>query len=117
MLAALIDRDGRPMAEAIAGWSEATRLWQQRAGAVALAPLAPKGDGNFPNFTRLALGVCAANVRDSERFLQTSVGWLLRELSKAEPRAVERFVAEHAELMSREARRMALAKVEGRGRR
>ena len=74
------------MAEAIAGWSEATPLWQRRAGAVALAPLAPKGDGNFPNFTRLALGVCAANVRDSERFLQTSVGWLLRELSKAEPR-------------------------------
>ena len=117
VLAALVRRDGRPVAERIAAWTAAGVLWRRRAAAVALAPLAPDGERAFAGFPELALGVCRANVRSDERFLQTSVGWLLRELSKAEPEAVTAFAAEHADRLSPEARRMALAKVEGRGRR
>lgn len=117
ILAALIERDGRPMAEAIAAWTHSEPLWQRRAAAVALAPLAPRGDENFEGFVELAIEVANANARDDERFMQTSVGWLLRELSKHEPQTVRGFVSEHEGLLSREARRMALAKIEGRGRR
>ena len=117
LLSALVARDGRPMAEALAVWRHAEPLWQRRAAAVALAPLAPRGEASFPGFVELALEVCEANLRDPARFAQTGVGWLLRELSKAEPEQVGDFVAAHEETMSREARRMALAKIEGRGRR
>lgn len=117
VLAALVERNGRPMAEAIAGWRTAEPLWQRRAAAVALAPLAPKGEENFEGFVEVAVTVAEANARDPERFLQTSVGWLVRELSKGQPGVVREFVADHADLLSREARRMALAKLEGRGRR
>ena len=117
VLAPLVERDGRGFAEALATWTDAPGLWRRRAAAVSFAPPAPRGDGVFDGFTALALATAARNVRDAERFSQTGVGWLLRELSKAEPDAVRAFVAEHEESLSREARRMALAKIEGRGRR
>ena len=103
--------DRRAAAEAIAAWRSAERLWQRRAAAVAFVNLAPHGDGFFPGFTALLLDVCATNVRDPARFSQTSVGWLLRELSRAEPDAVAAFVASHGDRMSREARRSATAKL------
>jgi 3-methyladenine DNA glycosylase AlkD len=117
VLSALVERDGRPMAEATTAWTTSEPLWQRRAAAVALAPLAPRGDKNFEGFVELSLEVARANVRDGERFMQTSVGWLLRELSKSDPSAVQEFVREHEPLLSREGRRMSLAKIEGRGRR
>jgi 3-methyladenine DNA glycosylase AlkD len=117
VLSALIERDGRPMAEALAAWTRSDPLWQRGAAAVGLAPLAPRGDQNFEGFVELSIDVARANVRDDERFMQTSVGWLLRELSKTDPSAVQEFVREHERLLSREAHRMALAKIEGRGRR
>ncbi len=117
VLSALIERDGRSMAEAIAAWTESEPLWQRRAAAVALAPLAPRGEENFEGFVELSLEIARANVRDEERYAQTSVGWLLREISKTDPSAVQGFVRDHESLLSREARRMALAKIEGRGRR
>ncbi len=36
-----------------------------------------------------------ANVRSVSPFMQTSVGWLLRELSKYDPQAVRDFVLEY----------------------
>jgi 3-methyladenine DNA glycosylase AlkD len=117
VLSALIERDQRPMAKAIAAWRMSKPLWQRRAAAVALAPLAPRGDQNFKGFVELSIEVARANVRDEARFMQTSVGWLLRELSKTNPSIVQEFVREHDSLLSREARHMALAKIEGRGRR
>ena len=103
--------DRRERAEAIAGWRQAEGLWQKRAAAVAFVDLAPSGDSVFPGFSRLLLSVCAANVRDPARFAQTSVGWLLRELSRAEPALVARFVDDHRDLLSREAHRMAVARL------
>ena len=106
--------DRRERAEAIAAWRSAETLWQRRAAAVAFVNLAPRGEEFFAGFTALVLWVCAANVRDPARFSQTSVGWVLRELSRAEPQAVAAFVAAHAGEMSPEARRTATAKLEPR---
>jgi 3-methyladenine DNA glycosylase AlkD len=97
-------------AAAIAGWRDAPGLWQRRAAAVAFVNLAPRGDGFLTGFVELLLEVCAANVQDSTRWSQTSVGWLLRELSRPEPDRVRAFVAAHPEL-SPEARRNALSRL------
>ena len=104
-------QDRRPRAEAIAGWRHAEALWQRRAAAVSFVNLAPQGEQVFPGFTDLLLGVCARNVEDPARFSQTSVGWLLRELSKARPDAVQDFVSAHRGSMSPEALRAATARL------
>ena len=106
--------DRRHRAEAIAAWRDAPTLWQRRAAAVSFVNLAPHGDEFFPGFTDLLVAVAARNVADRERFSQTSVGWLLRELSRAEPERVRRFVDDHQQLMSREALRAATARLSER---
>ena len=116
VLAPLCRRDGRDFAEPLAAWTQAESLWQRRAPAAALAVLAGK-PAPFAGFAQLAVTICGPLVADPQRFSQTAVGWLMRELSKTEPDVVRRFVERHTSELSREARRMAMAKLEGRGRR
>ena len=116
VLGRLAARDGVEVAEPLARWSDDGPLWLRRAPAAAFASFAGK-PAPFPELGALSLQVCAALVRDEQRFAQTAVGWLLRELSKQLPAEVTAFVEEHAASLSTEARRMALAKIEGRGRR
>lgn len=97
-------------ARAIAGWKEAETLWQRRSAAVAFVSLAPTEPELFPGFTDLLLDVSVANVADPTRWSQTSIGWLLRELSARSPDRVRLFVEAHPE-MSTEARRAATAKL------
>ncbi len=103
------DRQNR--ARLIAEWRHAKPLWQRRAAAVSFVNLAPQGDQFFRGFTSLLLTVCATNVKDPARFSQTSVGWLLRELSKAEPERVRTFVDKHGPQMSKEALKAATARL------
>jgi len=90
------------VAQALARWRSAESAPQRRAACVAFTALAPQGDGALPNLTQLVFTVCAAVVWSPERSDQTAVGWLLRELSRAEPTRVEAFVRRHARFMSRE---------------
>lgn len=98
-------------ARAVAAWRSADQLWQRRAAAVAFVNLAPLGDEVFTGFVDMLLEVCATNVADPTRWSQTSVGWLLRELSKTEPDRVRAFVEQHADQLSPEARKSATAKL------
>jgi len=109
----LVVRDGPDLAVAIAAWSDATTLWQRRAALVSFANLAAKGDDNWPGFVEMLLRTCATNVKDPARFSQTGVGWLLRELSKAEPDHVAAFVDAHS--LSKEARKMGWRRLLGEG--
>ncbi len=102
--------DTESRARAIAGWKDAETLWQRRSAAVAFVYLAPTEPELFPGFTDLLLDVSGANIADPTRWSQTSVGWLLRELSARSPNQVRDFVAAHPE-MSGEARRAATAKL------
>lgn len=106
VLARLVEQKGREAAEAVAAWRRADRLWQRRAAAVSLVRIAPRAD-ELPWLPELIFDVCAANAHDPARFSQTSLGWVLRELSKADPARVARFVEEHRDVLSREARYMA----------
>ena len=103
--------DADRLADELIGWTASDELWLRRAGLVAFVDLAPKGDVALPGLTERVLTGAERNSRDERRFAQTSVGWVLRELSKARPDDVRAFLADHGEAMSAEARRAASARL------
>jgi len=104
-------RGRNDVSRALALWRGAESRWQRRAVCVAFTTIAPQGDQALAGFTQLAFTVCSAIVWSIDRIDQTAVGWLLRELSRAEPTRVEAFVRRHARFMSREAMRQAIEKL------
>lgn len=104
VLGNLVARDlpSKEIAKAITSWRTADALWKRRAANVAFVNLAKRGERNFPGFVKLMLETCKITVRSSERFAQTGVGWLLRELSAAAKEEVLAFTEEHLAIMSRE---------------
>ena len=104
----------RGRAELVAGlaqWRNAESVWQRRAACVAFTALAPQGDSALPNLSQQVFAVCSTVVWSPDRLDQTAVGWLLRELSRAEPTRVEGFVRRHARFMSRECARLSVDKL------
>lgn len=91
------------VARRLAGWKTARTLWQRRAASVAFVHLAPRGEAALPGLPQLLLDVMRTTVKHPERFAQTGVGWVLRELARAEPGAVAGFVETHRAHLSREA--------------
>jgi 3-methyladenine DNA glycosylase AlkD len=111
VLGPLVEQEGEACARAVSGWRTADNLWQRRASGVAFINLAKRGDENFPGFTGMLLTVCEATVQHSERFSQTGTGWVLRELSVAEPQRVEAFIRDHICEFSSEGLRYAAEKL------
>ncbi|MEJ7602231.1 MAG: DNA alkylation repair protein [Kofleriaceae bacterium] len=113
VLVTLVDRQTgrREVTRGLAQWRTAETCWQRRAACLAFIKVAPQGDAAVPGLTDLVLATCATVVWSPERCDQTAVGWLLRELSRAEPRRVEQFFRRHALLMSHEAARQATARL------
>lgn len=111
VLGPMADRHGEPCARAVAAWTDAPGMWRRRAGVVAFVNLAARGDDFFGGFVDLLLEACRSNAADPARFSQTSVGWLLRELSDAEPDRVFDFLTGEREVLSKEAMRMAAARL------
>lgn len=90
------------LAKAISAWRTAKPLWQRRASSVAFVNHAKHGDSRIPGLSALILRNADALVRDPERFAQTGVVWVLRELSRAEQEAVIAFTERHVGRLSRE---------------
>jgi hypothetical protein len=99
------------VAGAVASWRAAGTTWQRRAACVAFTALAAQGDAALPGLVQLVLLLCSTVVWSPEHVEQTAVGWLLRELSRAEPARVEAFFRRHARFMSRECARQAVEKL------
>lgn len=95
----------------LVAWHSSGSLWRRRASIVGLVPLAAKGDAEFEGLTSLVLDTSAALARDDERFIQTGIGWTLRELSDASPDRVFSFLTDHRDTLSTEAIRMAAARL------
>jgi 3-methyladenine DNA glycosylase AlkD len=102
VLGPLAERQGEVCARAISEWREADSLWQRRASVVAFVNLASKGDRNFPGFTEMVLENCTHLLESRERFVQTGVGWILRELSRSDQGRVVGFVEANLDRFSRE---------------
>jgi len=76
-----------------------------------LGTLLHQGDAALPGLAQLIFTLCSTVVWSRERSDQTAVGWVLRELSRAEPTRVEAFVRRHARFMSRECARHAIERL------
>ncbi len=98
------------VARALAAWRIADSAWQRRAACVAFTALAPQGDAALADLSQLVCAICSTVLWSPERADQTAAGWLLCELSRAEPARVEVFFRRHARLMSRECARVAVAR-------
>jgi 3-methyladenine DNA glycosylase AlkD len=107
VLGPLVEQQGEPCAQAISAWREAESVWQRRASVVAFANLASKGDQTFPGFTEMVLNNCSYLLESQERFAQTGVGWVLRELSRSDQGSVV-FVDANLGRFSREALKNAI---------
>jgi 3-methyladenine DNA glycosylase AlkD len=83
-------------------------VWQRRASVVAFADLASKGDQNVAGFTEMMLNDCSRLLGSQERFAQTGVGWVLRELSRSDQGSVIGFVEANLDRFSREALKNAI---------
>lgn len=101
--------DPEKLADELIAWTRSDDLWVRRAGLVAFVNLARRGDAALPGLTRRLLEGAQRNAADPRRFVQTSVGWVLRELSRSRPDAVRGFIADHGGNLSAEARRAATA--------
>lgn len=99
------------VARVLVQWRHADTVAQRRAACLAFTALAPQGDAALPNLAQLVFTLCSAVVWSVENLDQTAVGWLLRELSRAEPTRVEAFVRRHARFMSRECLRAAIERM------
>jgi 3-methyladenine DNA glycosylase AlkD len=103
VLGPLVEQQGEPCARAVSKWRGTQSVWQRRASVVAFANLASKGDQNFSGFTEMVLDNCSHLLGSQERFAQTGVGWVLRELSRADQDRVIGFVEANLDRFSREA--------------
>ena len=103
VLGPMVEQHGEACARAISEWRGAQSVWQQRASVVAFVNLASKGDRNFPGFTEMVLDNCSYLLGSQERFAQTGVGWVLRELSRSDQGRVIAFVEATLDRFSREA--------------
>lgn len=95
--------------ETVAGWTTSTHHWTRRAAMVFTLPWTKQ---NHPKPDELAirqrvLEWAAAYVHDPDWFIQKSVAWWLRDLSKHDPERVSYFLANHAKHMKPFARRAA----------
>ena len=108
VLGPLVEQQGEECARAISEWRVADSLWQQRSSIVAFANLASEGDRNFPGFTEMVLDNCSHLLGSQERFVQTGVGWVLRELSRWDQNRVVAFVEANLDRFSREALKNAI---------
>jgi 3-methyladenine DNA glycosylase AlkD len=103
VLGPLVEQQGEPCARAISEWRGAQSVWQRRASVVAFANLARKGDQTFAGFTEMMLNDCSRLLGSQERFAQTGVGWVLRELSRSDQGRVIGFVEANLDRFTREA--------------
>jgi 3-methyladenine DNA glycosylase AlkD len=103
VLGPLVEQQGEACARVISEWRGAQSVWQRRASVVSFANLAREGDQNFPGFTEMVLDNCSHLLGSQERFAQTGVGWVLRELSRSDQGRVIGFVGANLDRLSREA--------------
>ena len=105
VLANIVKRDSSSLTT-ITSWRRAESLWQRRASVVALRAVAAQEE-HIPLIER----TIADLVADSERFIQTGIGWTLSDLSKKFPVQAEKIVERHfhqliSEVIARHTRRL-----------
>ena len=106
VLGPLIRRAGCGAARRIAGWRAAPDLWQRRGSIVPFRAVV-----RDLSYHALIAEVIAELVKDTERFIQTGIGWVVSDMAKVDPDAAGALVERHlddlsAEVVRRHTRRL-----------
>lgn len=93
----------------VQGWVASSHMWTRRAALVMTLPWTKQ---NFPSPQDLAvrdrvLGWCATLATDPDWFIQKSVAWWLRDLSRHDPARTRAWLAAHGERLKPWARKEA----------
>ncbi len=96
--------------DVVEGWTTSDRMWSRRAALVSTLPWAKLSN---PKPAELAtreriLGWAATYVQDRDWFIQKSIAWWLRDLSKHDADRTRAFLAEHGDQMKAFARKEAV---------
>jgi 3-methyladenine DNA glycosylase AlkD len=103
VLGPTIARNGLDCAKSISAWKTATNLWQARSSVVAFVKVA-SNQSYYPHIQ----ASCHLLIQRQERFAKTSVGWILRDISKHDEQFVKLFVEQHLKYFSVESLRNTL---------
>jgi len=87
VLGATLKNNGKKCAAHLTLWKDAEYLWQARSSVVPFVNVATE-----QKYYPLIQDVCTTLIRRDERFAKTSVGWVLRDISKHDERFVKTFV-------------------------
>lgn len=95
--------------ETVAGWTESPHMWTRRAAMVITPPFAKQNHPKpFENAIReRVLDWAVGYADDPEWFIQKSVAWWLRDLSKHDKARVQAWLADHGERLKPFARKEA----------
>ena len=96
--------------DVVEGWTTSDHMWSRRAALVSTLPWAKLSN---PKSADLAtreriLGWAATYVQDRDWFIQKSIAWWLRDLSKHDADRTRAFLAEHGDQMKAFARKEAV---------
>ena len=97
VLGPLLRRARTGTAERIAGWRTAENLWQRRAAIVPFRAVV-RDESYHP----LVETTVAVLVGERERFIQTGIGWVVSDMSKAHPGVAAALVERHFDDLSAE---------------
>ena len=97
VLGPLLVRHGGTVAERIAGWRTAAGLWQRRSSIVPFRSVV-RDEACHP-FIEATIASLAG---ERERFIQTGIGWVISDLSKAHPDTAAALVERHFDDLSAE---------------
>jgi len=82
-------RDGRIDASVIEKWTRSSDRWWRRAALVSTVPL------SRVKRTKEALAICKLLVADRDDIVVKAMSWAVREASKKDAKAAQRFIDEH----------------------
>ncbi len=111
VLAGTAWREGRISDYRVGQWTRSPNRWWRRTALVCTVCLNRKslgGEGDAPR----TLAVCEALVADRDDMVVKALSWALRDLSKRDRGAVERFLAKHEEGLAARVKREVRCKLE-----
>lgn len=97
------NKENTRIVDIISSWRYERSLWQRRATCVSFVQLAQYGEHILPGLPDIILRNAEFLVKDTERFAQTAVGWVLRELSCYDRTLTVQFAERNITYLSREA--------------
>jgi len=87
-------REGQLSDEQVLQWTQYENRWWRRAALVCTVFLNRKAQGGSGD-TKRTLPVCARLVDDRDKMVVKALSWALRELTKTDPKAVEKFMQKY----------------------